>query len=123
MEVRHRLFIDVDSGDGWLWRLGDPLWDDLLELVEMEARRLMNLYGLGGVAVILRTDDGWHIRFPFARLSKEEELALMWASRGHYGHKWFSREVGDTTLRVSEKPGIRGSHPPYVRRIIRVSQS
>lgn len=115
----NRLFIDIDWGDGWLWRTETPMWDDLLELVRMETLRLGRMYPLGDIAVIKRADDGWHIKFPKARLSKEEELAIMWNSRGHFGHRFFSQEVRDTTLRVSKKP-LKGSHPPYLVEVIRL---
>ncbi len=98
-----RSFLDYDSGRGYLWRVG-PFHDDLHELVRMEARRLGGMFPLGSIALILRSDNGWHLRFPEARLSREEEESVMWASKSHYGHVWFSCLIGDTTLRVSRKP-------------------
>jgi len=115
----NRLFIDVDSNSKWMWRTG-PIWDNLLPLVRMEAIRLGAMYPLGNKAVILRSDDGWFIKFPRARLKKEEELAIMWNSMGHFGHIYFSQEIGDTTLRASSKPD-RWSHPPYVVEVIRLT--
>lgn len=113
-----RLFLDIDSGKGWLWYC-DPLWDDLLPLVRMEALRLGKTYPLGDRAVIMRSDDGWYIKYPYARLTKKQEMSLMWASLGHRGHIAFSQEVGDTTLRVSPKP-FKGSHEPYLVEVIKL---
>lgn len=105
-----RGFLDYDSGKGWLWRL-DPLRDDLLDLVKMEARRLAAMYPLGPIALILRSDNGWHLRFPKARLTREQEESVMWTSKSHFGHVWFSCLVGDTTLRTSAKPGKNSFRP------------
>lgn len=113
-----RTFLDYDSGRGWLWRL-PPLWDDLLDLVRMEAVRLGKMFPLGPIAVIMRSDNGWHLRFPKARLAREEEESVMWASMSHFGHKWFSCLVKDTTLRASKKP-YKNSHEPYLVEILRV---
>ncbi len=113
----NRLFLDYDSGKGWLWRLG-PLWDDLLELVRMEAKRLANMFPLGDIAVIKRSDNGWHLIFPRARLTQEQEQSIMWESRSHFGHVAFSCAVGDTTLRVSKKPS-KNSHPPYLVEVMK----
>ena len=119
MERKNRLFLDIDSGQGWMWRCWNPLWDDLLDLVRMEAKRLGKMYPLGKIAVIMRSDDGWFIKFPKARLTKEEELSIMWTSLSHFGHKFFSAEIKDTTLRVSPKP-LKHSHPPYLREVIKI---
>lgn len=95
------------------------MWDDLLELVRMEALRLGRTYPLGDTALILRSDDGWHIRFPMARLTKAEEESIMRASMGHSGYVWFSCLIHDTTLRASRTPA-RHSHEPYLREIIKL---
>ncbi len=129
----NRLFLDLDTGEGWLWNpwlrvpiwkdgwLWDtnPLWDDLLPLVRMEAKRLGGMYPLGNIAIINRSDDGYHIKYPQARLSKDEELAIMWASMGHRGHIMFSQAVQDTTIRVSKKRG-NYSHEPYLVEVLKV---
>ena len=117
-KMKYRVFLDYDAGSSWLWKTG-PLWDDLLDLVRMEAYRLGKMFPLGKIAVIMRSDNGWHLRFPKARLTKEEELSVMWTSLSHFGHRWFSQEVKDTTLRSSKKP-YRNSHPPYLVEVIRL---
>lgn len=112
----NRSFLDYDTGQGWLWRTG-PLWDDLLELVRMEAKRLANIFPLGHIAVIMRSDNGWHLRFPKARLTQEQEESVLYESMSHYGHVWFSLLIGDTTLRVSKKPQ-KNSHETWLREVI-----
>lgn len=116
-----RLFLEYDSGKDWIWRT-TPLWDDLLELVRMEARRLSSMYPLGDIAVIMRSDNGWHLRFPQAKLTRDEEESVMWTSLSHFGHKWFSCLVKDTTLRVSEKP-YKNSHKPYLVEILHLGEN
>ena len=80
----NRVFLDYDSSIGWLWRIG-PLWDDLLDLVRMEAKRLGKIFLLGDIAVIMRSDNGWHLRFPKARLTQEQMETVMIASKSHRG--------------------------------------
>ena len=116
MSRENRLFIDIDANSSYLWHT-DPLWDDLLELVRMEALRLGRTYPLGRRANIMRSDNGWYIRFDEARLTKAEEESLMHASKGHMGHIRFSCELHDTTLRVSAK-ARKHSTPPRLREVI-----
>jgi len=120
MERKNRLFLDVDSGVGFLWRL-PPLWDDLLDLVRMEAIRLSQMYPLGDIAVIMRSDNGWHIRYPHAHLTKEEEESIMWTSMTHFGHKWFSSLIHDSCLRASPKPE-ENSHKPFLKEVIKLGK-
>lgn len=112
----NRLFLDYDSGRSWFTKTG-PMWDDLLELVRMEARRLAATFPLGDIAVIKRSDNGWHLIFSKARLTREQEESVMWASMSHFGHVRFSCAVGDTTLRVSSKPE-KNSHEPWLVEVI-----
>lgn len=120
MDRKNSLLLDIDSGEGFLWRV-PPMWDDLLDLVRMEARRLSSMYPLGDIAVIMRSDNGWYIMFPHAELTKEEEESIMWASMSHYGHRWFSALIHDTTLRVSKKDE-KNSHEPFLREIIELGK-
>jgi len=115
---KYRLFIDVDEDSRWIWRLEDPLWDNLLPLIRMEARRLAGLYPLGDTAVIHRSDHGWHIQFTKAKLTKETEKTLMTTTLGHHGHIHFSLKIGDTAIRWSKTP-LPGSHKPYLREVMR----
>lgn len=114
----NRLFLDYDSRMGWLWRT-DPLWDNLIDLIRMEAKRLARMFPLGDIAVIKRSDNGWHLKFPQASLTEEEMESVMWASLSHFGHKWFTCLVEDSTLRVGKKPR-KNSHEPYLREVMYV---
>lgn len=116
-----RLFLEYDTGQNWLLRT-KPLWDDLLELVRMEARRLAAMFPLGDIAIIMRSDNGWHLRFPKAHLTRDEEESVMWASLSHFGHIWFSCLIKDTTLRVSKKPR-KNSHEPYLVEILDLGEN
>lgn len=113
----NRLLLDYDSNRSWFTRT-EPMWDNLLELIRMEAHRLSQLYPLGDIAVIKRSDDGWHLLFPHAHLTREQEESVMWSSLSHFGHVCFSCAVGDTTLRVSSKP-TKNSHEPWLREVIK----
>ena len=130
--MSNRVFLDYDSGRSWLLRTWlrltdplclrtDPLWDNSLEIVRIEARRLASMYPLGDTAVIMRSDNGYHLRFPGAKLSRDEEETVMWSSLSHFGHKWFSCLMRDTCLRVSSKP-CKYSHPPYLVEIIKLEE-
>lgn len=112
-----RVFLDYDDNSSWFMRERNPLWSSTLELIRIEAKRLANLFPLGNKAIILRSDNGFHLRFPKARLSRDEEESVMWVSKSHYGHKCFSSLVEDTTLRVSRKPE-KDSHRPYLVEVI-----
>jgi len=116
--MSHKLFLDYDADRSWFTRTG-PLWDDLLELIRLEAVRLAKMFPLGNTAVIMRSDNGWHLIFPHARLTREQEESVMWSSLSHYGHIWFSCLIGDTTLRVSKKPE-KNSHEPWIREVIKI---
>lgn len=116
--ARNRLFLDYDSGKGWLLRT-PPLWDTLIDLIRMEAKRLARMFPLGDVAVIKRSDNGWHLKFPQASLTQEEMESVMSASLSHFGHKWFTVTVKDATLRVGKKRR-KHSHPPYLKEVMYV---
>jgi len=116
LSKENRLFIDIDTNSSWLWWTA-PLWDDLLELVRMEAVRLGRTYPLGRRANIMRSDNGWYIRYDEARLTKAQEESLMHESKGHFGHIRFSTEIHDTTLRVLAK-ARKGSSPPRLREVV-----
>ena len=116
MSRENRLFIDIDTNSSWFWWTA-PLWDDLLELVRMEALRLGRTYPLGSKALILRSDNGWHLRFEGAKLSKAEEESLLHESKAHMGFIRYSCEVHDTTLRVGPKVQ-KGSHEPWLVEVV-----
>ncbi len=113
-----RVFLDYDSGRSWFTRTG-PMWDNMLELVRMEARRLAAMFPLGDTAVIMRSDNGWHLRFPRAHLTREQEESVMWSSLSHFGHIRFSCALEDSCLRVSRKP-VKNSQKPCLVEVIKV---
>ncbi len=121
--MNHRLFIDADE-DCWFLRSEDPLWTDVVEMLEIEARRLSFLFPkLGSVALLIRSSlNGWHLRFNKSRLSWPEMEAVLCESKAeHFGHRMFSQLLEDDTIRVSKKP----SKPikPYLRKIINLKKS
>ena len=77
---------------------------ELLELVEIDAKRIQHLLGpRAGNAVIKRSTNGYHLAFPFARLTEEEVAWLMEGSPVDSGYKWWTQERGSSTLRISGK--------------------
>lgn len=116
-----RLFLEFD-GDYWLFRSHKPLWDDSVEIARIEAKRHQTLFPQLGKAIIMRSNIGqgkWHIRFPDAKLTKEQEHVLQVESKSHRGYVYFCEEVGDSTLRVSTKNKGK-TMAPYLVEIIEV---
>jgi len=119
MVENNRLFLDYDLGANWFLRDYNPLWQSNRELVRIEAKRLKTLLPKLGKALIMKSNDkgSYHLRFPFAQLSKDEELQLMIHSLSHRGHVYFSLLVEDTTLRAGKKS--RGkTFVPYLVEVI-----
>lgn len=103
-----RVFLDYDNSNWFLkgkaaWNRW--YWETNRELVRIEAKRLKTLLPSLGKALIMKSNDKgrYHLRFPDARLTKEQELNVMLSSLSHKGHVWFSIAVRDTALRVSGK--------------------
>ena len=91
---------------------------DLLDIVRMDARRLIEFPEMGGVMVIKRSMQGYHLRAPLSRLTREEyELALL-LCRGDTGFKWWSLTHGKATLRISEKVIVKQIGDRFVGRRI-----
>lgn len=113
--MRYMLFLDYDLQDrrsgnwGWLFYL--PKWwvdfrfSDFLELILMDVKRLQRMFRLGKAVVYRSSQNGVHVYFPDARLTKEQVEAILLESKCHWGFKQFSVRVGDQTLRVSGKKG------------------
>ncbi len=110
-------FLDYDRGQNWLFFVPyREIWDDTLDLVRMEAKRLHDaLPKLGNKAVIMRTSGGWHLIFPDADLTWGENEALMHYSLAHKGYIRYSILLTDNTLRVGPK---RKSPKPTLKEII-----
>ena len=77
---------------------------ELLEMVQVDAKRIMHLLGPRiGKAVIKRSIHGYHLKFPFAQITEEEVAWLMEGSSLDTGFRYWTRERGSSTLRISEK--------------------
>lgn len=115
--MRHRLFLDGDE-QGWFLRSHDPLCTNA-EMISIEAKRLLRMFPkLGDVALIMRSDKGWHLRFNQSRLTWPEMVAALCESRiEHHGHRLFSILLEDDTIRVSKKPD-KYSHKPYLWEVV-----
>ena len=79
--------------------------NDLLELVKIDIKRIFYLLGprMGKIAIIKRSQNGFHASFPFSRLTEEEVNWLMEGSPLDTGFRWWVIERGSSTLRISEK--------------------
>lgn len=121
--TKYNLLLDIDetpylAEDWFAYNPKHNLWSTP-EMARIEAKRLKSLWGkkLGKRACILRGDNGYHLHFPDANLTKQEEEVAMIMSRGHRGHVYYSLLLHDTTLRVSKKPW-GNSHPPTLVEVI-----
>lgn len=116
---QHRLLIDGDE-KSWFTRTRNPLWTTS-EVAEIDAKRLLRMIPkLGALAVIFRSDDGWHLHFPFSSLTwAEMEAALTESKIEHHGHRAFSMMLKDDTIRVSAKP-YKNSHSPTLWKVIKL---
>lgn len=126
LEELNRVFLDYDVNANWFLRSKGAwdkwVWQTNIELVRIEAKRLQNMLPQLGKALIMRSNDkgSYHLRFPDARLSKEQELQVMIHSLSHRGHVYFSAVVGDSCLRVSKKS--KGKvYEPYLVCVVEVN--
>ena len=119
------LFLDYDGAPhlnrGWFtYSYRRRIWETNLEMVEIEAKRLMAMFPkLGKKALIYKSSDygSYHVIFPEARLTWEEVMAVLAEARCHKGYKHFSLLVGDQTIRVSPKPKTK-IPAPYLVKIV-----
>jgi len=79
--------------------------NELLELIRINIQRIFYLLGpyMGKIAVIKRSQNGFHLAFPFSRVTKEEVEWLMEGSLVDTGFRWWVQERGSSTLRISKK--------------------
>ncbi len=94
---------------------------ELLELVQIDAKRIIHLLGPRiGNAVIKRSINGYHLKFPFAQITKQEVAWLMEGSPVDTGYAWWVRERGSSTLRIGPKTIMKevgtGPHRRFVGR-------
>lgn len=76
---------------------------ELLEIVRFDVKRLHCLRPDLGRAVIKRTWNGWHLRFPFSELSREEVDWLSNLTHMDTGYLWWLQQRGKATLRQGIK--------------------
>ena len=92
---------------------------ELLELVQIDARRIMHLLGPRiGKAVIKRSTNGFHLKFPFARITGEEVAWLMESSPLDTGFRYWCMERGSSTLRIGPKTIMKEVGTGPHRRIV-----
>jgi len=97
---RFCLFIDYDL-DSFLLRGLSP--SEALDLVLCYVKSLQNVFKLGR-AVIYRSDNGFHVRFPFARLSEKEVVFLTQYAKAESGYLYWTKvKEGRQCLRISRK--------------------
>lgn len=89
---------------------------DLLDIVRMDARRLIEFPEMGGIITIKRTLHGYHLRAPFAKLTKEEQDLATLISHADSGYKWWGVHHGKSTLRISEKSIVKQIRDEFVGR-------
>lgn len=93
--------------------------DQLLEIVQIDAKRIIHLLGPRiGKAVIKRSINGYHLKFPFARITEEEVAWLMEGSPVDTGYAWWVRERGSSTLRIGHKTIVREVGTGPLRRFV-----
>lgn len=109
-EKRYTLKLDYDEY-GWPELL---LASDLLDLVHLDAQRFLNYPQIGGVIVILRSWQGYHLKAPFACLTREEQKTLSRMSFADTGYKYWVQRHGKATLRIGEKVIVRQVKDQFV---------
>jgi len=102
--MSHSISLDLDLyGHPELRSMGD-----LLELVLIDAKRIMHLLGpRAGPAVVKQSVNGYHLRFPFARVTEEEVAWLMEGSPVDSGYRYWCMERGSSTLRIGPKTIVK----------------
>ena len=70
--------------------------------------------------VIKRTWQGYHLRAPLARLTREEQETLTRMSHSDSGYKYWLFHHGKSTLRIGEKVIVKQIKDRFVgKRVIR----
>ena len=81
---------------------------ELLELVLIDAKRIQHLMGpRAGRAIVKQSINGYHLKFPFARLTEEEVAWLMEGSPIDSGYKYWVQERHSSTLRIGPKTIVK----------------
>lgn len=92
---------------------------ELLEMVQVDAKRIQFLLGPRvGRAVIKRSVNGLHLKFPFARITEEEVAWMMEGSPLDTGFRYWCRERGSSTLRIGHKTIVKEVGTGPLRRFV-----
>jgi len=95
------------------WR--DLLYSsDLLDLVKLDAKRFLEYPEMGGTIVIKRSMNGYHLRAPFASLTKAQQEYATNISHADSGYKYWASHHGKSTLRLGDKTIIKQIGERYV---------
>ena len=82
--------------------------NELYDLVLLDAQRIQHLLGpRAGRAIVKQSINGYHLKFPFARLTEEEVAWLMEGSPVDSGYKYWVQERHSSTLRVGPKTIVK----------------
>ena len=76
--------------------------EEARELIYMDVLRLKRMFKLGK-AIIKRSLNGFHVKFPFDFLNVDEVNAILLESLCDKGYKYYSIEKGKQCLRISDK--------------------
>lgn len=118
-EKRYILALDYDE---YGWDHPDNFLHphELLELVRLDAHRFLNYPIIGGTIVIKRSYLGYHLKAPFARLTREDQEAFARMSFADTGYKYWIGRHGKATLRIDEKVIMKQIGERFVgKRIVR----
>ena len=109
-EGKFNLLLDYDSY-GW----PDLLYaSDLLDIVKLDAKRFLEYPEMGGTIVIKRSMNGYHLRAPFASLTKAQQEYATNISHADSGYKYWASHHGKSTLRLGDKTIIKQIGERYV---------
>jgi hypothetical protein len=82
--------------------------NELYELVLIDAKRIQYLLGpRAGKAIIKQSVNGYHLKFPFSRITEEEVNWLMESSPVDTGYRYWTQERHSSTLRLSSKTIVK----------------
>lgn len=77
----------------------------LLEDIKIRVKSLQYVMPHVGKAILKRTYWGYHVKFPFARLTKDEHAFALIYLQMDSGYVWWAQvREGRQTLRIGEKP-------------------
>lgn len=116
-EKRYILALDYDEY-GWTHAGNFLQPHELLELVRLDAKRFLNYPQIGGVMVIKRSWQGYHLKAPFAQLTREEQEVLAGMSFADTGYQYWIRQHGKATLRIGEKVVVKQVKDRFVGKTV-----